>query len=135
MMAIKTPNPTDKHVGARIRMRRLMLGMSQTALADGLDLTFQQIQKYEKGVNRVGASRLQQIAHIFRVPVEFFFEGGKALSPRQRELVVLYLSYALEDVRALSEMGSHFLQMAIATISEEASLDTPVQPIQTTTPH
>ena len=76
MMAIKTPNPTDKHVGARIRMRRLMLGMSQTALADGLDLTFQQIQKYEKGVNRVGASRLQQIAHILRVPVEFFFEGG-----------------------------------------------------------
>jgi hypothetical protein len=60
---------------------------------------------------------------------------GKDLSPRQRELVVLYLSYALEDVRALSEMGSHFLQMTIATISEEASLDTPVQPIQTTTPH
>jgi transcriptional regulator with XRE-family HTH domain len=80
MMAIKTPNPTDKHVGARIRMRRLMLGMSQTALADGLDLTFQQIQKYEKGVNRVGASRLQQIAHILRVPVEFLFEGGPGVS-------------------------------------------------------
>jgi transcriptional regulator with XRE-family HTH domain len=80
MMAIKTPNPTDKHVGARIRMRRLMLGMSQTALADGLDLTFQQIQKYEKGVNRVGASRVQQIAHILRVPVEFFFEGGPNVS-------------------------------------------------------
>ena len=80
MMAIKTPNPTDKHVGARIRMRRLMLGMSQTALAGGLDLTFQQIQKYEKGVNRVGASRLQQIAHILRVPVEFFFEGGPNVS-------------------------------------------------------
>lgn len=76
MMAIKTPNPTDKHVGARIRMRRLMLGMSQTTLAQGLGLTFQQIQKYEKGVNRVGASRLQQIAHILRVPVEFFFEGA-----------------------------------------------------------
>jgi alkylhydroperoxidase/carboxymuconolactone decarboxylase family protein YurZ len=60
---------------------------------------------------------------------------SKTLNPRQRELVVLYLSYALEDVRALSEMGSHFLQMAIATISEEANLDTPVQPIQTTTPH
>jgi alkylhydroperoxidase/carboxymuconolactone decarboxylase family protein YurZ len=60
---------------------------------------------------------------------------GKTLSPRQRELVVLYLSYALDDVRALSEMGSHFLQMAIATISEEANLDTPVQPILTTTPH
>jgi transcriptional regulator with XRE-family HTH domain len=57
-------------------MRRLMLGMSQTTLAQGLDLTFKQIQKYEKGVNRVGASRLQQIAHILRVPVEFFFEGA-----------------------------------------------------------
>jgi len=79
MMAIKTPNPTDKHVGARIRMRRLMLGMSQTALAQGLDLTFQQIQKYEKGVNRVGASRLHQIAHILRVPVEFFFEGAPGI--------------------------------------------------------
>ena len=76
MMATKTPNPTDKYVGARIRMRRLMLSMSQSALADGLDLTFQQIQKYEKGINRVGASRLQQIAHILHVPVEFFFEGG-----------------------------------------------------------
>ena len=60
---------------------------------------------------------------------------SKAISPRQRELVVLYLSYALEDVRAISGMGSHFLQMAIATISEEANLDTTVQPIQTTTPH
>ena len=60
---------------------------------------------------------------------------SKTLSPRQRELVVLYLSYALEDVRALSEMGSHFLQMAIASISDEASLDAPVQPMQTTTPH
>ena len=62
-------------------------------------------------------------------------KDGEALSPRQRELVVLYLSYAIEDVRVLNEMGAHFLQMAIATISEEASLDTPVQPIQTTTPH
>jgi alkylhydroperoxidase/carboxymuconolactone decarboxylase family protein YurZ len=61
---------------------------------------------------------------------------SKTLSPRQRELVVLYLSYALEDVRALSEMGSHFLQMTIATITEETSLDTPpVQPLQSTTPH
>jgi transcriptional regulator with XRE-family HTH domain len=80
MMAIKTPNPTDKHVGTRIRMRRLMLGMSQTALAQGLDLTFQQIQKYEKGINRVGASRLQQIAHILRVRVEFFFEGAPGVT-------------------------------------------------------
>ena len=56
-------------------MRRMMLGMSQTKLADAVSLTFQQIQKYEKGTNRIGASRLQQIAHVLQVPVSFFFEG------------------------------------------------------------
>jgi transcriptional regulator with XRE-family HTH domain len=72
----KLPNPTDKHVGARIRMRRLMLGMSQTSLADGLRLTFQQVQKYEKGTNRIGASRLQHLSQILQVQVSFFFEGA-----------------------------------------------------------
>jgi hypothetical protein len=60
---------------------------------------------------------------------------SKTLSPRQRELVVAYLSYAIEDVRALSEAGSHLLQMTIATITEETSLDTRIQPLQSTTPH
>jgi transcriptional regulator with XRE-family HTH domain len=75
-MVKKAPNPIDKHVGSRVRMRRMMLSMSQEKLGDGLDLTFQQVQKYEKGTNRIGASRLQQIAHILQVPVEFFFEGA-----------------------------------------------------------
>ncbi len=75
-MAKKTPNPTDKHVGSRVRMRRMMLGMSQEKLGDALSLTFQQVQKYEKGTNRIGASRLQQISNILQVPVSFFFEGG-----------------------------------------------------------
>ncbi|HEX4411718.1 MAG TPA: helix-turn-helix domain-containing protein [Xanthobacteraceae bacterium] len=75
-MPKKVPNPTDKHVGSRVRMRRMMLSMSQEKLGDALDLTFQQVQKYEKGTNRIGASRLQQIAHILQVPVEFFFEGA-----------------------------------------------------------
>ena len=74
--AKKAPNPTDKHVGARVRMRRMMLAMSQEKLGDALGLTFQQVQKYEKGANRIGASRLQQIAHILQVPVAFFFEGA-----------------------------------------------------------
>ena len=74
-MFTKSPNPTDRHVGTRVRMRRMMLGMSQTKLADAVSLTFQQIQKYEKGTNRIGASRLQQIAHVLQVPVSFFFEG------------------------------------------------------------
>ena len=75
-LAKKAPNPTDKHVGSRVRMRRMMLGMSQEKLGDSLGLTFQQIQKYEKGTNRVGASRIQQISEILQVPVSFLFEGG-----------------------------------------------------------
>jgi transcriptional regulator with XRE-family HTH domain len=85
MIAKKAPNPTDKHVGARVRMRRMMLGMSQEKLGDALGLTFQQVQKYEKGANRIGASRLQQIAHILQVPVSFFFEGAPSLPGQTAE--------------------------------------------------
>jgi len=70
------PNPIDKHVGSRVRMRRLMLSMSQGKLGDALGITFQQVQKYEKGANRIGAGRMQQIAHVLQVPVGFFFEGA-----------------------------------------------------------
>jgi transcriptional regulator with XRE-family HTH domain len=79
MIAKKAPNPVDKHVGSRVRMRRMMLGMSQEKLGNALGLTFQQVQKYEKGTNRIGASRLQQIAHIVQVPVAFFFEGAPSV--------------------------------------------------------
>jgi transcriptional regulator with XRE-family HTH domain len=79
-MAKKAPNPIDKHVGSRVRMRRMMLGMSQEKLGDALGLTFQQVQKYEKGTNRIGASRLQQISQILQVPVAFFFEGAPVLN-------------------------------------------------------
>ena len=75
-MSTKAPNPVDKYVGSRVRMRRIMLGMSQEKLGEALGLTFQQVQKYEKGTNRVGASRIQQIAEILQVPVSFLFEGG-----------------------------------------------------------
>lgn len=76
MLGKKSPNPIDKHVGSRVRMRRMMLGMSQEKLGDALGLTFQQVQKYEKGTNRIGASRMQNIARILQVSVEFFFEGA-----------------------------------------------------------
>ncbi len=69
----KSPNPVDIHVGSRIRLRRMMIGMSQESLGERLGLTFQQVQKYEKGANRVGASRLFAISRILEVPVEFFF--------------------------------------------------------------
>jgi transcriptional regulator with XRE-family HTH domain len=73
-MFTKSRNPA-RHVGARVRMRRMMLGMSQSKLGDALGLTFQQVLKYERGTNRIVASRLQQIAHVLQVPVSFFFEG------------------------------------------------------------
>jgi transcriptional regulator with XRE-family HTH domain len=75
-MSTKAPNPVDKYVGSRVRMRRIMLGMSQEKLGEALGLTFQQVQKYEKGTNRVGASRIQQISEILQVPISFLFEGG-----------------------------------------------------------
>ena len=80
-MSTKAPNPVDKYVGSRVRMRRIMLGMSQEKLGEALGLTFQQVQKYEKGTNRVGASRIQQISEILQVPVSFLFEGGPSGTP------------------------------------------------------
>jgi len=80
-MPRKLPNPIDVHVGSRVRLRRMLLGMSQERLGESLGLTFQQIQKYEKGANRIGGSRLFQIAQILNVPVQFFYDdmpgGGK----------------------------------------------------------
>ncbi len=76
MASKKSPNPIDIHVGSRVRLRRMMLGMSQEKLGEALGITFQQIQKYEKGTNRVGASRLQHIATVLKVPVSFFFEDA-----------------------------------------------------------
>ncbi len=74
-MPRKSPNPIDVYVGGRVRMRRMLVGMSQEKLGESLGLTFQQVQKYEKGANRIGASRLYQIAHVLGVPVEFFYDG------------------------------------------------------------
>ena len=68
---MKIPQDVDRHVGSRVRMRRMMVGMSQEKLGDSCSITFQQIQKYEKGTNRIGASRLHQIARILEVPVNF----------------------------------------------------------------
>ena len=91
----KRPNPTDIHVGGRIRMRRNMLGMSQEKLGEKLGITFQQIQKYEKGTNRVGASRLQAIASILDVPVAFFFADAPGQEPT--------------ELTGMSEGKSHFV--------------------------
>ena len=94
----KQPNPIDIHVGSRVRLRRMMLGMSQEKLGEALGITFQQIQKYEKGTNRIGASRLQHISSVLTVPVSFFFEDAPgipsagAVGENTRDYVVDFLS-------------------------------------------
>ena len=74
-MAAKLPHPIDQHVGSRVRLRRMLIGMSQEQLGEQLSLTFQQVQKYEKGANRISASKLWQIAKILGVSVQFFYDG------------------------------------------------------------
>lgn len=109
-MPKKTPHQIDKHVGSRVRMRRLVLDMSQGDLGDAIGLTFQQVQKYEKGTNRIGASRLQQIATTLQVPVAYFFEGlpGAASRPANAGDIVekfFTLPYAVE-------LAGHYVGMA-----------------------
>lgn len=77
-MRVKNGNPIDQHVGARIRMQRIVRGLSQGGLGKAVGVSFQQVQKYEKGRNRIGASRLQQIASVLKVRAEFFFDGASA---------------------------------------------------------
>ncbi|MDW9620204.1 helix-turn-helix transcriptional regulator [Sinorhizobium meliloti] len=86
-MVKKTPHPIDIHVGSRIRLQRAFRGISQTELAEGIGVTFQQVQKYEKGTNRVSPSRLQAIAGILRAPPAYFFDEGPGASrdPQQPE--------------------------------------------------
>ena len=119
---IKSPNPVDVHVGSRIRLRRMMIGMSQERLGERLGLTFQQVQKYEKGANRVGASRLYAISNILEVPVEFFFAdmpesiadsgkegGGKGLAePEEAAFVMDFVSSSegLQLNTAFKKIGS-----------------------------
>ena len=81
----KSPNDADRHIGSQIRARRIAIGSSQEKLGDLLGLTFQQVQKYEKGMNRVGASRLLEIATILQVPVTYFYEG---LSPEKSKVSI-----------------------------------------------
>ena len=131
-LPLKAPNPIDQHVGSRVRMRRLMLAMSQEKLGFALGLTFQQVQKYEKGMNRIGASRLQQISHILQVPVAFFFEGapnalapqgsGRALSMAQIDDFVSD-SDGLRLIRAFMRIDNATLRRRIAMLVQEIAGD------------
>jgi transcriptional regulator with XRE-family HTH domain len=117
-MSVKFPNPTDKYVGSRVRMRRLMLQMSQERLADQLGLTFQQVQKYEKGTNRISASRLQEISRILEVPVPFFFDGApQSGGPSRRGEEAPSLAYITDF---LGNADGHALVKAFIKIKDAA---------------
>jgi transcriptional regulator with XRE-family HTH domain len=129
------PNPIDVHVGNRIRMRRLLLGMNQETLANALGLTFQQVQKYEGGANRVSASRLSAMAEILGVPISYFFGDLRPedaeISPedqrwrdylqRPETIEFIRLYYAIRDERSRQQ----FLEMTKTLAEASASADKP----------
>jgi transcriptional regulator with XRE-family HTH domain len=129
----KAPNPIDQHVGSRVRMRRMMLAMSQTDLGNALGLTFQQVQKYEKGTNRIGASRLLHISHILQVTVSFFFEGAPSVpgTPLATEMapslayVTDFLTTAdgLALTKAFMRIKNTKLKQRIVEVVEEIAVD------------
>jgi transcriptional regulator with XRE-family HTH domain len=129
----KTPNPVDKHVGSRVRMRRLMLSLSQEKLGDALGLTFQQVQKYEKGTNRIGASRLQQMSGILQVPVAFFFEGAPRLGSDTKSFTgapsptfvseFLATSEGLALMKAFTDIRNAKLRRSIVHLVEQIAAD------------
>jgi transcriptional regulator with XRE-family HTH domain len=132
-MATKIPLPTDIHVGNQVRMRRIMLDMSQTALANEIGLTFQQVQKYEKGTNRISASKLQQMASVLQVPVAFFFEGlpefqqvglNEASSPAY-VADVLATSDGLNLTKAFIRIKDTKVRRSIVDLVEEIAGDQP----------
>ncbi len=126
-MAGKKPNPVDTHVGSRVRLRRMLLGMSQERLGDAMGLTFQQVQKYEKGVNRIGASRLFHISRILDVPVQFFFEeapqtDGAAVAgmaePESETFILEFLNSreGLELNRAFVKIGDPKVRKSVVDL-------------------
>ena len=113
--AKRSPNLIDRHVGDRVRMRRKMQGMTQEKLGEALGVTFQQVQKYEKGTNRIGAGRLQHIASIQQVPISFFFEdapGPSSILDNPSDYVSSFL--ATSDGLALTKAYMHIERQAQA---------------------
>lgn len=127
-MAGKKPNPIDAHVGSRVRLRRMLMGMSQERLGESMGLTFQQVQKYEKGVNRIGASRLFQISRILDVPVQFFFEEAPELTgpgaapgmaePQSETFIIEFLNSreGLELNRAFSKIEDARIRKSVVDL-------------------
>jgi transcriptional regulator with XRE-family HTH domain len=127
----KRPNPTDVYVGSRVRMRRKMLGLSQEKLGDKLGITFQQIQKYEKGTNRVGASRLQAMATAMEVPVSYFFpDTGQTQGGLQEEGAAFMMDFmstseGLELSRAFTRIRSPKVRRKVVELVRAMADDNP----------
>ncbi len=123
-------NAADRHVGARIRERRIMMGLSQQQLAKMIGVTYQQAHKYERGLNRISAGRLFEIAQVLGVPVSYFFEGLRAdtlapdLSPRQRMCLELARNFSLIDNEKHQEALSQMAR-ALAAQSQAAAAGIP----------
>ena len=127
-MSVKRPDPVDVEVGHRIRIERLSRGLSQTALANQLGVTFQQVQKYEKGVNRVGAGRLTKIAEVLGVPVGTFFTGQEMMNDEDVKeageaspLKLLTVSGAFRLLRSYAAIEDSTLRRSIVDLVEQIS--------------
>jgi len=138
-MKAKSPNSIDVYVGSRVRVRRKTLGMTQFGLAELLGITFQQIQKYEKGTNRIGASRLQRISEVLRVPIGFFFENsGSGLNDGETSELTGFLSskeglalnrafIAIEDPNVRQKLVALAKSLAVSGLSDnDSDLQDPV---------
>ena len=132
-MAGKKPDPIDAHVGSRVRLRRMLVGMSQERLGESMGLTFQQVQKYEKGANRIGASRLHQISKLLDVPVGYFFDEAPAVEersttpglsePESEEFVLEFLNTreGLELNRAFTKISSAKVRKCVVDLVRSLS--------------
>ena len=126
------PNPVDEHVGRRVRLRRMLLGISQEKLGEAIGLTFQQVQKYERGANRIGASRLWDLSRVLDCPMSFFFEemddqtaqsSPRNLSPESRDLVPpqddpMTKRETLELVRAYYQIDDYHVRRRIYELAK-----------------
>jgi transcriptional regulator with XRE-family HTH domain len=127
-MGVKSPSVIDKHVGSRVRMRRMLIGMSQEKLGEALKITFQQVQKYEKGTNRISASRLQQIASVLGVTIDFFYEGattdGTVAAPDATAVLLtqaLASPEGLQLIRSFARISDHNVRQRLADLAEALS--------------
>jgi len=119
------PHPIDIHVGHRLRLRRTMLGMSQERLAAGLGLTFQQVQKYERGLNRIVASRLYRMGQVLDVPVSYFFEGLPETTDDNGDATLAVRRETLEMVRAFHRIGDALARRRLFELTKRIAVLAP----------